>query len=112
MEIVKGQTARSSIKVDYHKGKLDVYSISEAKLIIFRDGGTFLGRLNDGVYTLFAYCISFLTTSLTTDNNTIKNVFITLTIVSFIASLLLWYTKKNKKNELSNLYNEVVSGKI
>lgn len=112
MEIVEGQTNRSGLVIDLQEGKLTAYHISEAKLRLFRDGGTMLGRINDWAYTLFTCCISFLVAWLTTEIEVMKYILATITIVCFLLSIVLFVIRRNKKNELSALYDEVVSGKM
>ena len=112
MEIVEGHTNISRIEIALQKGKLTVYSISEAKLKQFRDGGTLAGRMNDWTYSLFTCCISFFTALLTTGNIIVKYVFATLTIICLGMSIALFFITKNKKRELSTLYEEVISGNV
>ena len=112
MEIVEGQTKRPGIIIDLKEGRIEVFSISEAKLKLFRDGGTFIGRINDWSITLFTCGISFSIAWLTTNIVYAKYILATLTLVSFLGSVTLFIMRKNKKSELFNLYDEVVSGKI
>lgn len=112
MEIVEGHTKRAEILIDLQEGRLKGFPITEAKLRLFRDGGTLIGRINDWAYTLFTCGISFLIACLTTDNIVVGYVLATLTIVCLISSSLLFYTRRNKKNELSDLYDEVISGDL
>ena len=110
MELVEGQSNRAGLTVELKEGRLKVYSISEAKLRLFRDGGTLAGRLNDATYTLFTCAVSFLVACLTTNSDVFMYVLATLTIVFFAASIALFFLTRNKKNELSILYDEVVIG--
>ncbi len=112
MEIVEGQTNRYDIEVDLRKGRLTAYTISEAKLKLFRDGGTWAGRMDDWSYTLLTCSISFLVAWLTTDNKIAQYVLCIFTIVGFIASIVLFVLAKKKKKDLIALYEEVVSGKM
>ena len=110
MELVEGQSNRAGLTVELKEGRLKVYSISEAKLRLFRDGGTLVGRLNDAAYALFTCAVSFLVACLTTNSDVVSYVLATLTIVFFAASIALFFLTRNKKNELSILYDEVVIG--
>ncbi len=73
------KSIRASLTVELKEGKLRVYSISEAKLSQFRDGGTLAGRLNDTTYTLFTCAVSFLVACLTTNSDVFMYVLATLT---------------------------------
>lgn len=112
MEIVEGHITRQSISIDLHEGKLKVYHISEAKLRLFRDGGTLIGRMNDWAYTLLTCSISFFIAWLTTNLEFAKYILASLTIICLGASIFLFVTNKSRKNNLSELYEEVVSGNI
>ena len=112
MEIVEGNTSRSRITIDLHVGKLNVYTISEAKLRLFRDGGTLLGRFNDWAYTLFTCSISFFIACLTTEIDFVKYVFATVAVFVFAVSIILFIMKRKKKSDLHELYNQVISGEI
>lgn len=112
MEIVEGQTNRNGITIDLREGRLKAFSISEAKLRLFRDGGTLIGRFNDWACALFTCGISFLVGCLTTTIIVVRYVLATLTIICFVASIVLFVIRKKKKNELSALYDEVISGEM
>lgn len=112
MRIVEGHTNRLGIKVELREGKLKVYPISEAKLKLFRDGGTLIGRSNDWAYTFLTCGISFCLASLSTTNNIMSYFLVTISILCWVISAILFITKKKKKRELSALYNEVISGDI
>ena len=112
MRIVEGQTKRQSVKIDLQVGKLTVYHISEAKLRLFRDGGTMIGRMNDWAYTFFTCSVSFLVAWITTDVVVAKYVLATLTFVCLIISVVLFFMKRNRKTELSKLYDEIKLGDL